>query len=226
MSAFQIGRPRFVTTDEAVAFDAIGIDEYGGGHGLRDAGALDSALAQPRQAFSGEFAHTYPFGMAAAYAFHIAKNHPFVDGNKRAALMCCGAFLRKNGWNLVSEGVLAADEVVRFVVGETDKQGFAAWIEANCRAMPSLELRDFFASLTVETLLSHYQSAAAGGGVGAALQATFTEAERAIPIVGALLAQENMERRLGNHERTGRAVSMALVLTATYRIAEDMGYEW
>ncbi|MDQ7012628.1 MAG: Fic family protein [Planctomycetota bacterium] len=70
----------------------MAVAQYGGDPGLRDRGLLESALAQPRQAFGGEFAHTYPFGMAAAYAFHIAKNHPFIDGNKRAALMCAGAF--------------------------------------------------------------------------------------------------------------------------------------
>lgn len=94
MTLLAIGRPRFVTRDEAFAYHTVSIEEYGGAHGLRDVGMLESALAMPMQGFSGEYAHAFPFEMAAAYAFHIAKNHPFVDGKKRTALMCCGAFLR------------------------------------------------------------------------------------------------------------------------------------
>lgn len=120
MTGFQIGKPRFVTLDEALGWHAVAIAEYGGAEGIRDAGLLESALAMPRQAFGGEFAHTYPFEMAAAFAFHIAKNHPFVDGNKRTALMCCGAFLRMNGWDIVSDGLQAAEAILSLVDGRLD----------------------------------------------------------------------------------------------------------
>src|SRR5690606_17241660 len=125
----------------------------GGSSGLRDRGLLESALAQPRQQFGGQFAHEYPFGMAAAYAYYLSKNHPFVDGNKRAALLCAGGFLRLNGWNLVSPGVEAADAVLDLVEGKIDRGGFAQWLEQHAEARPSFELRDFFAAAPPEEFL-------------------------------------------------------------------------
>lgn len=69
------------------------MDEYGGQSGIRDEGLLESALAQPQSSFAGQYLHRYPFGMAAAYAFHIAENQPFFDGNKRAGLVAAIVFL-------------------------------------------------------------------------------------------------------------------------------------
>src|SRR5262245_34604577 len=117
MTSFSIGRPRFVSIEEALGWHETMIRQYGGSPGLRDAALLESAMAMPRQGFAGQFAHEYPFEIAAAYAFHLAKNHPFVDGNKRAALMCCGSFLRMNGWDLVSTGEAAADAIIAMVEG-------------------------------------------------------------------------------------------------------------
>lgn len=77
--------PRFLSIDEALTLHETAVLQHGGATGLRDRGTLDSALAQARQAFGGAFVHEFPFGMAAAYVFHISKNHPFVDGNKRVA---------------------------------------------------------------------------------------------------------------------------------------------
>lgn len=139
MNAFPIGRPRFVTIEECLGWHETGIVQYGGMRGLRDLTLLQSALAMPQQGFGGNYAHTYPFEMAAAYAFHIAKNHPFADGNKRAALLCCGGCLRMNGWDLVSMGVEAADAIVAMVEGKLDKAGLASWLEANCKPRPSFE---------------------------------------------------------------------------------------
>ena len=70
---------------------------YGGGDGTRDSGALEAALAMPQQTFDGAFVHEDLFAMAAAYAFHIAQNQPFVDGNKRTGLLAALVFLDLNG---------------------------------------------------------------------------------------------------------------------------------
>jgi death-on-curing protein len=86
------GEPRFLSADEVLTLHETGIDAFGGSHGMRDAGLLDSALAIPRQGIGGEYVHEFPFGMAAAYLFHLCANHPFVDGNKRVALAACIAF--------------------------------------------------------------------------------------------------------------------------------------
>lgn len=73
----------FLHLDDVVAIHLDQIERYGGEAGIRDAGLLESAVAQARATFGGEFLHADLFQMAAAYLFHIAKNHPFVDGNKR-----------------------------------------------------------------------------------------------------------------------------------------------
>jgi death-on-curing protein len=69
--------PFFLTVEEVLAFHADQIREFGGSEGIRDAGGLDSAVAQARATFDGEYLHRGPFEMAAAYAFHIAENQPF-----------------------------------------------------------------------------------------------------------------------------------------------------
>ena len=75
--------PRFLTKEYVTAIHADQINKYGGGQGLRDVGLLESALAQPRATFGGEWLHPTLFDMAAAYLFHLVENHPFLDGNKR-----------------------------------------------------------------------------------------------------------------------------------------------
>lgn len=69
---------------------------YGGEHGVRDLGLLESAVAQPQATFAGEYLHKNLFEMAAAYLFHIVQNHPFVDGNKRAGAVAALVFLDLN----------------------------------------------------------------------------------------------------------------------------------
>lgn len=226
MSSFQLGRPRFVTLEEAIEFHGIGIDVFGGLSGLKDRALLESAIAMPRQGFDGEYAHDYPFGMAAAYAFHVAKNHPFMDGNKRVALYCCDAFLRMNGYDLVSAGEAAADAILRLVTNEMDKAAFAGWLQAHSRPRASMELRDFFSGLTVDDLVSQYMAVVVGGEQGEPMAQTLEDAGRSVPVVARLHAQANAEYAAGQVDRGRTAMSMVFLLAAMYRIAEDMGYEW
>ena len=88
--------PRFLTLAEIFEIHADQIGRYGGSVGVRDAGMLESALAQPSAGFGQEYFHTDVFEMAAAYAYHLALNHPFVDGNKRAGLAAALIFLELN----------------------------------------------------------------------------------------------------------------------------------
>jgi len=90
--------PEFLEVDEIVALHARQLAAFGGSPGVRDLGLLESAVAQPRATFGGEFVHADIFAMAAAYAFHIAENQPFVDGNKRTALDAALVFLHLNGY--------------------------------------------------------------------------------------------------------------------------------
>ena len=137
---FLPGEPRFLSTDEVLTLHETGIDAYGGSHGIRDAGLLESALAMPRQGFGGEYVHEFPFGMAAAYLFHRCGNHPFVDGNKRLALAATIVFLRMNGWNLAASEEAACDLVLHVAQRLKKKEETADWLLRNARARVSLEL--------------------------------------------------------------------------------------
>jgi death on curing protein len=88
---------RFLTADEVVALHEDQIRRYGGASGLRDISLLESAVAQPTATFEGRDLHPDPIDKAAAYAFHLRRDHPFVDGNKRVALASALVFLELNG---------------------------------------------------------------------------------------------------------------------------------
>ncbi len=85
--------PEFLDLEDVLAIHREQLARFGGGAGIRDAGLLDSALATPRATFGGSYVHADVFSMAAAYAFHVAENQPFVDGNKRTGLLCAVVFL-------------------------------------------------------------------------------------------------------------------------------------
>ena len=87
----------FLSMDDVLLLHTDTIDIDGGSHGVRDHGLLDAAVAMPRQQFGGDYLHEDLPAMATAYMFHIAQNHPFVDGNKRAAVLSALAFLCVNG---------------------------------------------------------------------------------------------------------------------------------
>jgi death-on-curing protein len=86
----------FLTLDEVLAIHADQVERYGGVLGIRDHGLLESALAMPEAVFSGTELHPTLHEKAAAYLFHLVKNHPFVDGNKRVGLAVGLAFLAMN----------------------------------------------------------------------------------------------------------------------------------
>lgn len=123
----------FLTLDEVLAIHTHEVERYGGSHGLRDAGMLESAVAMPAATFGGEFVHADVYEMASAYLFHITKNHPFVDGNKRAGLACALAFLRLNGIPIAATD----DELVSLVTsvarGDANKAAIAVFLRAHAR---------------------------------------------------------------------------------------------
>lgn len=90
----------FLTTEMVQTIHEDQIQRYGGTPGLRDMGLLESAVAMPQAGFGGQYFHTDLFEMAAAYFFHLIKNHPFMDGNKRVGAMAAYAFLELNGKSL------------------------------------------------------------------------------------------------------------------------------
>lgn len=86
----------FLTLDDVLALHDELIQRYGGTPGLRDAGLLEAALAMPQAGFGGRYFHQFPHEMAAAYLFHLVRNHAFIDGNKRVALACAILFFKIN----------------------------------------------------------------------------------------------------------------------------------
>ncbi len=91
---------------------------------MRDLGLLESAINQPEASFGGEWLHKTIFEMAAAYAFHIAKNHPFVDGNKRAALASALVFLELNGISVRDSKGKLYDVMIKLTTSQISKQEF------------------------------------------------------------------------------------------------------
>ena len=95
-----IEEPSFLALEDVLEMHAAQLARYGGQDGIRDRGLLLSAMAQPELSFAGEFLHDDLFAMAAAYAFHITENQPFIDGNKRTAFQAADVFLMLNGFDL------------------------------------------------------------------------------------------------------------------------------
>ena len=103
--------------------------EHGGATGLRDAGLLESALARPLQLAA--YGEPDAAALAAAYGFGLAKNHPFVDGNKRTAFVAVELFLALNGWSLTANDVDCVLAMLRLAGGEASEAEFADWVRAN-----------------------------------------------------------------------------------------------
>jgi len=117
--------PLFLTLEEVLDVHADQLRLFGGTAGIRDHGSLESAIATPSATFSGAFLHGTIWQMAAAYAFHIAQNQPFLDGNKRVGLNACLLFLALNGWEVVDPGGALYDGMIGFADGSMNKSGFA-----------------------------------------------------------------------------------------------------
>jgi death-on-curing protein len=100
--------------------------EHGGAAGLRDEGLLESALARPLNLAA--YGEPDVADLAAAYGVGLAKNHAFVDGNKRAAFLAVGLYLALNGWRLTASQVDATMTMIAVASGALDEAGFAAWL--------------------------------------------------------------------------------------------------
>jgi death-on-curing protein len=121
--------PAWVTYDQVIAIHSRQLRRFGGAAGLRDEGMLRSALQRPQDKWHYEQAELHI--LAAAYAFGLAKNHPFVDGNKRIAFMTMVAFLRKNSIRFAPDTAHATTIILAFAAGEVSEESLARWIRDN-----------------------------------------------------------------------------------------------
>jgi death-on-curing protein len=124
--------PEWINRRALVLLHREGLAEHGGQAGVLDEGLLESALARPRQVWSYETESDLA-RLPAAYGVGLVRNHPFVDGNKRAAFLAVGLFLGLNGFQLVADQVDATRTVIELAAGEIGEQGFAAWIRTHMK---------------------------------------------------------------------------------------------
>jgi death-on-curing protein len=102
--------------------------EHGGAEGLRDGGLLESALAKPRNLVA--YGTPDAADLAAAYAWGISRNHPFLDGNKRTAFVAVELFLELNGWQLMASDADCVLTMLKVAAGDIEEAAFAKWIRA------------------------------------------------------------------------------------------------
>jgi death on curing protein len=124
-----MSEPFWLTRQIIVAIHDKQLAIHGGAGGLRDEGMLESALDRPRNRWAYEQAELAE--LAAAYAFGIARNHPFVDGNKRTSLLALYTFLGLNGIDFVVAEADAAAMILALAAGEVSEDGLTRWIRDN-----------------------------------------------------------------------------------------------
>ena len=124
-----MSEPIWLTNDLVIDFHSEQLALFGGPAGLRDQGLLESALGRPQGKFTYESADLA--ALAAAYAFGIARNHPFIDGNKRAAFAAIIVFLGLNGIDFVVPEAEATVAILALAAGELSEENLARWIRDN-----------------------------------------------------------------------------------------------
>jgi death-on-curing protein len=130
--------PVWVLRDTVVAVQEQLLAAFGGGSGVRDAGLLESTLARPVNRLSYERAAITLFDLAAAYAFGLAKNHPFVDGNKRIAFATAVVFLELNGYRFEAGEAEAVIQTLALAAGELKEHEYAQWLKTNSKRTPRI----------------------------------------------------------------------------------------
>jgi death-on-curing protein len=123
---------RWLTKDLILAIHDEQLAEHGGRPGIRDLGLLESALARPLN--RAAYAEVTVFDLAAAYAFGIVRNHPFVDGNKRVALLAAALFLIEHDVEIGASDDAVVTSVLSLADGSMDEGGFALWLHNNAGA--------------------------------------------------------------------------------------------
>ena len=125
---------RFLTLPEVLEIHRQVIAQTGGAPGIRDLGALESAVAQPRQTFGGDDLYPSLAEKASALAFSLIQNHPFVDGNKRTGHAALETFLMLNGHELDATIDDAEQMILRTAAGQSTRQDLVRWVEEHLRA--------------------------------------------------------------------------------------------
>lgn len=124
--------PTWIDERDLIAVHDRLLAQHGGAPGLRDRGLLESALARPRQHYS--YVESVDIiDMAALYTVAIVRNHPFVDGNKRAGFVAGALFLELNGFDFAASEEDVIQSVLALAAGELDENEYAAWLRTNTK---------------------------------------------------------------------------------------------
>ncbi len=119
----------WIVDEVALAAHAEQLTEHGGGDGVRDAGALESAMARPRNL--AQYEEPDAAALAAAYAYGMARNHPFVDGNERTAAVISETFLMLNGYSLTASDAELVVAMQALAAGELSEEELADWFRGH-----------------------------------------------------------------------------------------------
>lgn len=123
--------PQWVLRETVLALQEQLLSEFGGLSGLRDEGLLDSALNRPQQLFN--YGKPNLFELAAAYAYGLVRNHPFLDGNKRIGFTTAIVFLEVNGYHFTADEADATVKTLALAARELNEVSYAEWLKANSR---------------------------------------------------------------------------------------------
>ena len=126
---------KFLSLSEILEIHQDQVARYGGALGIRDIELLKSAIGMPMATYGGDFLHTDVYEMAAAYLYHLVKNHPFLDGNKRVGAVAALVFLLLNGYDFDAPEDDFAELVLAVARGELDKAQVTVFIRRWCRAL-------------------------------------------------------------------------------------------
>jgi death on curing protein len=126
-----VKEPEWVLRETVLTLHEQSLAQFGGSAGMRDEGLLDSALGRPQNLFA--YRKPTLFELAASYAFGLAKNHPFIDGNKRIAFVTAVLFLELNGQRFQAEEADATVRTLALAAGAMDEAEYATWLKANSR---------------------------------------------------------------------------------------------
>lgn len=123
--------PTWILREVVRTLQEQSLAQFGGSAGVRDEGLLDSALGKPQNLFA--YGKPSLFELAASYAFGLVKNHPFIDGNKRAGFVVAVLFLELNGYKFQATEVDAALRTLALAAGEMSEAAYAEWLKANSK---------------------------------------------------------------------------------------------
>src|ERR1700677_4261739 len=127
--------PDFLSLEKILEIHQIQIQEFGGGDGIRDIGLLQSATSMPQAQFGGQYLHASLHEVAAAYLYHLALNHPFIDGNKRVGAMAADIFLLMNGILLTADEADLADITLEVAQRKMEKPEIAAFFRKHSKKL-------------------------------------------------------------------------------------------